>query len=108
MKIKGIKRGKIIELLEETNLADGTQIAVEISDSPSHAKEHSASEQKSTLHQDYNLTNLWNPDRQQATIDLLTSWEEGDSQEQQETLSALKNLDNERTRKLFTETDYSA
>jgi len=101
MKIKGIKRGKIIELLEETNLADGTQIAVEISDSTSHSSELSTSEQKSTLHQDYNLTNLWNRERQQATIDLLTSWEEGDSQQQQETFSALKNLDKDRTRKLF-------
>ena len=33
MKIKGIKRGKMIELLEETNLADGTQVSVEIPDS---------------------------------------------------------------------------
>jgi hypothetical protein len=55
MKIKGIKRGKIIELLEKTSLEDGTQVSIEISDSPSDSQEHSASEQKSTLHQDYFL-----------------------------------------------------
>jgi len=108
MKIKGIKRGKFIELSEEISLEDGTAIAVEISESPSHTKKHSASKLKFILDQDNNLTNLWNTDRQQATIDLIKSWEKGDSQEQQETLSALKNLDNDRTRKLFTETDYSA
>lgn len=108
MKIQGIKRGKIIELLEETSLEDGTQIAVEISDSPSDLKEHSDPSKKATFDQDYDLKNLWNAERQQATIDLLKSWEEGDSQEQKQTFSALKNLDNERTRKLFTETDCSS
>ena len=96
MKIKGIKRGQFIELLEETSLEDGTQIAVEISDLPHHLRKES------------DLTQLWNRDRQQATINLLKSWEAGDSQEQKETFSALKNLDNERNRKLFTETDYSS
>lgn len=104
MKIKGIKRGKFIELSEETSLDDGTQIALEITDSPSNPREESESEAKST----YDLAKLWNSDKQQATIDLLKSWEEGDFQEQQETFAALKNLDNERTRKLFTETDYSS
>jgi len=33
MKIKGIKRGKFIELLEETSLEDGTQVFIEIPDS---------------------------------------------------------------------------
>lgn len=33
MKIKGIKRGKFIELLEETSLEDGTQVSVEVPDS---------------------------------------------------------------------------
>lgn len=32
MKIKGIKRGKTIELLEELNIPDGTEILVEIED----------------------------------------------------------------------------
>jgi len=32
MKIKGIKRGKFIELLEETSLEDGTQVSVEVPD----------------------------------------------------------------------------
>ncbi len=32
MKIKGIKRGKTIELLEELNIPDGTEILVEIDD----------------------------------------------------------------------------
>jgi antitoxin ParD1/3/4 len=32
MKIKGIKRGKFIELVEETSLEDGTQVFVEISE----------------------------------------------------------------------------
>ena len=108
MKIKGIKRGKIIELSEEVSLEDGTQVAVEISDASSESKEHSASEARNTLNQDIDLENLWNSERQQATIDLLKSWQEGDYREQQETFSALQNLDNERTRKLFTETDYSA
>ena len=30
MKIKGIKRGKFIELLEETSIEDGTQVSVEV------------------------------------------------------------------------------
>jgi hypothetical protein len=34
MKIKGIKRRKFIELLEETSLEDGTQVSVEVPDSP--------------------------------------------------------------------------
>jgi len=33
MKIKGVKRGKFIELLEETSLEDGTQVSVEIPES---------------------------------------------------------------------------
>ena len=33
MKIKGIKRGKIIELLEEISVEDGTPVSVEIPDS---------------------------------------------------------------------------
>ena len=35
MKIKGIKRGRFIELLEESSLADGTQVSVEVPDSDS-------------------------------------------------------------------------
>lgn len=34
MKIKGIKRGKFIKLSEETSIEDGTQVSVEIPDSP--------------------------------------------------------------------------
>jgi NhaP-type Na+/H+ and K+/H+ antiporter len=108
MKIKGIKRGNFIELSEETSLEDGTQVAIEISDSSLRSSEQFESEAKASLNQDHDLTNLWNRERQQATLDLLNSWEEGDSQEQQETFSALKNLDNERARKLFTETDCSS
>ncbi|PNW59590.1 UNVERIFIED_CONTAM: hypothetical protein BEN50_04975 [Euhalothece sp. KZN 001] len=33
MKVKGIKRGKIIELLQETSVADGTPVFVEIPES---------------------------------------------------------------------------
>ncbi|NBD31419.1 MAG: hypothetical protein GVY17_00200 [Cyanobacteria bacterium] len=33
MKIKGIKRGKCIELLEDISVEDGTQVSVEIPDS---------------------------------------------------------------------------
>ncbi len=32
MKIKGIKRGKTIEVLEEINVPDGTEIVIEIQD----------------------------------------------------------------------------
>ena len=52
MKLKGIKRGKFIELSEETSLEDGTQITLELSHSSHHSRE------KSDLNQDYNLTNL--------------------------------------------------
>jgi hypothetical protein len=33
MKLKGIKRGKFIELLEETSIEDGTQVSVEVPES---------------------------------------------------------------------------
>lgn len=39
MKIKGIKRGKFIELLEEVSVEDGVEVAVEVPDATRDANE---------------------------------------------------------------------